>query len=132
MIRRLAITWAFNVAALYVAVWLINGLSYGDKWWVLLVAALVFTLANYFLKPFLVILSIPFIVVTLGIAYLVLNALMLYLIHVFVPEFRIADLARRSLGAIIVSIVNWVLRLALGPPRSLLRAGPATPRAHVL
>lgn len=117
MLRRLAITWVFNAAALYVAVWVVKGLGYGHKWWVLALAAFVFTLVNYLLKPILTILSIPFIVLTLGLAYLLLNGLMLYLTHVFVPDFRIRTVGAAVLGAIIVSIVNWVLRLALGDPR---------------
>jgi putative membrane protein len=121
MARRLAITWAFNAVALYVAVWLVSGLSYGDKWWVLLLAAAVFTLVNYFLKPVLVVLSIPFIVLTLGLAYLFLNVLMLYLTHVVVHQFRIRDFGAAVLGAVIVSIVNWILRLAFGDPKRSLR-----------
>jgi putative membrane protein len=116
MLRRLAITWICNAAALYVAVWLVKGLSYGHKWWVLLIAAFVFTIANYFLKPVLVILSIPFIIVSLGIAYLLLNGLMLYLTHVVEPRFRIHDVGAAVLGAIVVSVVNWVLRLVLRDP----------------
>ena len=46
-----------------------SGLSYGDDWWALLISGLVFTLVNFFLKPVLAILSIPFIIVTLGIFY---------------------------------------------------------------
>lgn len=117
MARRLAITWAFNAVALYVAVWLVSGLSYGHKWWVLLVAAAVFTLVNYFLKPVLVVFSLPFIVLTLGFAYLLLNVLMLYLTHVVVHQFRISDFGAALAGALIVSIVNWALRLAFGDPK---------------
>lgn len=117
MARRLVITWVFNAIALYVAVWLVAGLSYGHKWWVLLVAAGVFTLVNYFLKPVLAVLSIPFIVLTLGLAYLLLNVLMLYLTHVVVHQFRIQDFGAAVLGSVIISIVNWVLRLAFGDPK---------------
>ena len=57
MIRRLAITWVFNTIALFSATWLLSGLSYGSDWWALLGAGFVFTLANFFLKPVLTILS---------------------------------------------------------------------------
>jgi uncharacterized membrane protein YvlD (DUF360 family) len=50
MIGRLAVTWVFNTVALFVATWLLSGLSYGSDWWALLVAGLVFTLVNVFLK----------------------------------------------------------------------------------
>jgi putative membrane protein len=93
-----------------VATWLLSGLSYGSDWWVLLIAGLVFTLVNFFLKPVLAILSIPFIIVTLGIFYFLINVLMLYLTHWIVPQFTIASFWWAVLAAIIVSAVNWILR----------------------
>jgi putative membrane protein len=116
MIRRLAITWVFNTIALFVATWLLSGLSYGSDWWALLLAGLVFTLVNFFLKPVLAILSIPFIVVTLGIFYFLLNVLMLYLTHWIVPQFTIATFWWAVLAAIIVSAVNGTLHIFFGSP----------------
>ncbi len=116
MARRLAITWGFNTVALFVATWLLSGLSYGNDWWALLLAALVFTLANIFLKPLLTILSIPFIVVTLGIFYFLINVFMLYLTHWIVSSFTIASFWWAALAAIIVSTVNGVLNLSFGRP----------------
>ena len=114
MIRRLAITWAFNIVALFVASWLLSGLSYGSDWWVLLIAGLVFTLVNFFLKPVLTILSVPFIIVTLGVFYLLINVFMLYLTHWIVPQFTIASFWWAVLAAIIVSVVNASLKMFLG------------------
>jgi putative membrane protein len=116
MLRQLSITWVFNTAALYVATWLLSGLSYGNDWWVLLVAGLVFTLANFFLKPVLAILSIPFIIVTLGIFYFLINVFMLYLTHWIVSDFTIATFWSAAGGAIIVSVVNGILHAIFGKP----------------
>ena len=110
MIRRLAIRWAFNTVALFVATWVLSGLSYGSDWWALLVAGLVFTLVSLFIKPVLAFLSIPFIIVTLGIFYLLINVFMLYLTHWIVPQFTIATFWWALLTAIIVSAVNGILR----------------------
>jgi putative membrane protein len=117
MIPQLAITWVFNTIALFVATWLLSGLSYGDDWWALLIAGLVFTLVNYFLKPVLAILSIPFIIVTLGIFYLLINVFMLYLTHWIVPQFTIATFWWAVLASIIISAVNGLLHAFLGRPR---------------
>lgn len=114
MFRRLAIAWVFNTVALLVATWLLSGLSYGDDWWALLVAALVFTLVNAFLKPALTVLSIPFIVVTLGVFYFLINVLMLYLTHWIVAQFRIESFWWAALAAIIVSVVNALLHSFFG------------------
>ena len=117
MMRRLAITWAFNTVALFVAAWLLSGLSYGSDWWALLVAGLVFTLVNLLLKPVLAVLSIPFIIATLGIFYLLINVLMLYLTHWIVSQFTIASFWWAVLAAIIVSAVNGILNMSSGRPR---------------
>jgi putative membrane protein len=117
MLPRLAITWVFNTVALFVATWLLSGLSYGNDWWALLVAGLVFTLVNFFLKPVLAILSIPFIIVTLGIFYFLINILMLYLTHWIVPQFTIASFWWAALAAIIISSVNGMMHMIFGNPR---------------
>ncbi|MGH2833916.1 MAG: phage holin family protein [Solirubrobacteraceae bacterium] len=119
MTHRLAITWLFNTIALYVATWLLSGLSYGNDWWALLIAALVFTLVNFAVKPVLAILSIPFIVVTLGIFYFLINVLMLYLTHWIVPQFTIETFWWAVLAAIIVSAVNGLLHAAFDKPREI-------------
>ena len=118
MARQLSVTWAFNTVALFVATWLLSGLSYGNDWWALLLAGLVFTLANVFLKPVLTILSIPFIIVTLGIFYFLINIFILYLTHWIVAQFTIQSFGWAALGAIIISVVNGLLHVVFGRPGS--------------
>src|SRR3954454_11843490 len=125
MLERLAVRWAFNVAALFVAAWILPGISYGNDWWSLLIAAIVFTLANAFVKPVLAVLSIPFIVVTLGIFYFLINVLMLYLTDWLVSDFQIDTFWWAVLGAIIVSLVNGFLHMIFGDPTERRRREPA-------
>lgn len=105
----LALRWAFNVVALFVAAWALSGVDYGDQWWTLLIAAAVFTLVNFAVKPILAVLSIPFIIVTLGLAYFLLNVLMLYMTDWLVQDFELDTFWWACLAAIIVSFVNFVL-----------------------
>jgi putative membrane protein len=126
MARRLAITWVFNTIALFVATWLLSGLSYGNESWVPLVAGLVFTLANTFLKPLLAILSIPFIIVTLGIFYFLINVFMLYLTHWIVPQFTIESFWWAALAALIISAVNGILHRFFGRPGQRSRGTEVT------
>ncbi len=126
MMLRLAVTWAFNTVALFVATWMLSGLSYGSDWWALLIAGFVFTLVNVFLKPVLAILSIPFIIVTFGIFYWLINIFMLYLTHWVVPQFTIDSFWWAALASIIVSAVNAILSRFFGRPRSI--AGSARGR----
>lgn len=120
MLARLTITWVFNTLALYLATWLLSGLSYGTDWWVPLIAGLVFTLANTFLKPVLAILSIPFIIVTLGIFYFLINVLMLYITSWLVSQFTIESFWWAAGAAVIVSIANGILHALFGRPEELV------------
>jgi putative membrane protein len=114
--RALIVRWVSNVAALFVAAWLLSGVTYGDTWWSLLIAAAVFTVVNAWVKPVLAILSIPFIVVTLGLFYFLINVLMLYVTDWVVPDFEINTFWWGVLAAIIVSFVNMVLSPFLPDP----------------
>jgi putative membrane protein len=109
----LLIRWALNAIALYVAAWLLSGVDYGDQWWTLLIAAAVFTMVNVAVKPLLAVLSIPFIVATLGLFYFLLNILMLYLTDWLVPDFEIRSFGWGALAALIVGLVNFVLHRLL-------------------
>ena len=110
---KLLVRWICNVIALFVAAWILSGISYGDQWWTLFIAAAVFTLVNAWVKPILAVLSIPFIVVTLGLFYFLINVFMLYLTDWVVPDFEIKTFWWAVLAAIIVSIVNGLLNMFL-------------------
>ena len=68
-----------------------------------------FTVVNAWVKPILAFLSIPFIVVTLGLFYFLINVLMLYVTDWVVPDFEIETFWWGVLAAIIVSVVNGLL-----------------------
>ena len=102
--------------ALFVAAWILSGVDYGDDWWTLFLAAIVFTVVNMFVKPVLTLLSIPFIVVTLGFAYLLINVLMLYITDWLVKGFEIDSFGSALVAALIVSFVNLLLQAVFGSP----------------
>jgi len=77
-------------------------------WKVLLVAA-IFGIVNAVLKPVLLLLSIPFIVVTLGIALIVLNALMLLLTDALTDSLTVDNFGSALLGALVISVVSWTV-----------------------
>jgi putative membrane protein len=109
VLLRLAVRFAVNAAALYAAGWALDGVTWGEEWGTLLVAAAVFTLVNAWVKPVVTVLSIPFIVVTLGLFYVLVNVLMLYVTDWLVGGFDIASFGAGLLAALIVSVVNAVL-----------------------
>lgn len=115
--RSLLIRWVSNVVALFVAAWLLSGVGYGDQGWTLVAAAAVFTLVNAWVKPVITVLSIPFIVVTLGIFLFLINIGMLYLTAWIVPGFDIDGFWSGAAAAIVVSLVNWLLSALLPDPK---------------
>jgi putative membrane protein len=98
-----------NLAALWVASEIFDEMTYGDSFWVLLLAAAVFTVVNWIVKPIVAILSIPLIIVTLGIAYFFVNVLMLLLTSVLVPDFAVGGFWTYVGATIIIWLVNLVI-----------------------
>jgi putative membrane protein len=106
-----------NLAALWVASEIFDEMTYGDSFWVLLLAALVFTIVNWVVKPIVAILSIPFIIVTLGVAYFFVNVLMLLLTSVIVPDFAVGGFWTYVGATIIIWLVNLVIAAFLSDVR---------------
>jgi putative membrane protein len=98
-----------NLAALWVASEIFDEMTYGDSFWVLALAALVFTIVNWVVKPVLAILSIPLIIVTFGIAYFFVNVLMLVLTSVLVGDFAVGGFWTYVGATIVIWLVNVVI-----------------------
>jgi len=110
---RFLLTWLSNTAALWVATELLSGVrSGGDQWVTLIVAGLVFSLVNMVVKPVVTVLSIPLIIVTLGIALFFVNLLMLFLTSWLVGDFEIDGFWTGVAATLIVWAVNGLLSLA--------------------
>ena len=98
-----------NLAALWVASEIFDEMTYGDSFAVLAIAALVFTIVNWVVKPILAILSIPLIIVTFGIAYFFVNVLMLVLTSVLVGDFAVGGFWTYVGATIVIWLVNVVI-----------------------
>ncbi len=105
----------FNVAALWVAAEALDGVRY-DEFSTLVLAALVFGLVNFAIKPLLTLLALPLIVLTLGIAYFFVNLAMLLLTSALVSGFDVEGFWT-AVGA---TIIIWAVNAVLG---ALLRDG---------
>jgi len=98
-----------NLAALWVASEIFDEMTYGDSFWVLAVAALVFTIVNWIVKPVLAILSIPIIILTFGVAYFFVNVLMLLLTSELVGDFAVGGFWTYVGATIVIWLVNVVI-----------------------
>ena len=97
-----------NAAAIYVATALVSGIRVSSTG-ALLLAALVLAVINAAVKPVMVILTLPLTILTLGVFLLVLNAVCLWLVTVIVPGVEVRSFGSAFLGALIISIVSWLL-----------------------
>ncbi|MDQ3197644.1 MAG: phage holin family protein [Verrucomicrobiota bacterium] len=100
--------WAITTAAVMVAAAVISGIRY-DSAFSLIGAALLLGILNAFLRPILLLLMAPLIILTLGIFIFVVNGLMLLLVNQFVNGFHVDGFGSAFWGAILISIVSWVL-----------------------
>ena len=113
-----------NAVAVAVAAWLLAGIGFTegpdwqDKIWPLLFVALLLGIVNSFVSPVLKFLSIPFIIITLGLFLLLINALMLmfteWLAGLFGIGFYVDGFWNAVGGAIVITIVTWLVGLVLG------------------
>ena len=106
---RLLVLWGLNTLALMVVDWLFDGVTIG-RWGSLLVGALVLTFGNAFLKPILTILTLPLVILTLGLSYFAINVAMLALAEWIAADFSI-DGFWTYIGA---TIVVWIVNVSVG------------------
>jgi putative membrane protein len=102
------IHWLVVAVALWVTAYLVPGVTI-SSWTALAIAALVLGFINAIVKPILVILTLPITIITLGLFYLVVNAIAFGLAAFLVPGFQIAGWMSAILGALVTSIVSWFL-----------------------
>jgi|SRR5579864_5328440 len=113
---RLLIHWLLNAASLFIVAQVVPGFhlrGFGAA----LFAALVIALINATLGLFLKFITFPFAIITLGLFWFIINALMLELAAWFVPGFEIHGFLAALIGAIVLSIVNMLLRWLVKPER---------------
>ena len=104
--KEFLIRWLVTTVAVAVAVKL-TGMQ-AEGWVALVAVALLLGIMNASVRPILMVLSIPFILVTLGFFILILNALMLWLSGGLVPGFAVNGFGNAFFGSIIISIVSWL------------------------
>ena len=102
------IHWLVVAVALWVTANFVPGVTIAS-WAALAIAALVLGFVNAIVRPVLVILTLPITIITLGLFYLVVNALAFGLAAALVPGFRVAGAVPAILGALVTSLVSWFL-----------------------
>jgi putative membrane protein len=120
-----------NAAALWVAIQLVDGITHRGSWWSLMFVALVFGVLNASVRPLLKLLSLPIIILTLGVFIFVINALMLLMTSwvsgLFNLGFYVDGFWDAFVGGLIVTVVSLLLSLFTGAQKMKVHveSGPA-------
>jgi len=112
MLRNVIIRWFINTAALWVADALFDSIWFDDTG-ALLLTAIVFGLLNTFIKPFLVLLTLPINILSLGLFTIIINGVILKLTAWWMDSFHVSGFDMAVLAAILISIVSVVLQSVL-------------------
>ncbi len=114
--RAFFVRWIVTTIAVLTAAHIVPGISY-QGWGALLVASLILGLINATLKPILMLLSLPLLLVTFGLFTLVINSGLLLLVGKLVQGFEVAGWGSAFWGSLVISIVSVVIKRFQSPPR---------------
>jgi putative membrane protein len=119
--------WLITTVAVWLAASIVPGYSYTTSG--LFLAALVLGLLNAFVKPVMVVLSLPLVIVTLGLFMLVINALLLWSVGSILRGFHVAGFGAAFWGSLIISLTSLALNLLTksGSARVEFHAGKRPP-----
>src|SRR6188472_3751090 len=106
MLIRLLIAWAVNALALWICDGIFSSVSIHGAW-AYIIGAAVLGIANAVIKPILALLTLPLIIVTLGLFLLVINIAMVALAEWIAPNFSIDGFWTYVGVVVIIWIVNW-------------------------
>ncbi len=112
-VPRLVIAWAINLAALWAANTIWEGVRI-HGWKAYVIGSAVLGIANAVLKPLLTIVTLPLIIITLGFFYLLINIAMIALAEWITPNFSIHGFWTYVGTVVVVWAVNWIGGQVLG------------------
>lgn len=102
-----------TVAAVYLTVTLVPGVDIAGGWVTILLVALVWSVIVMVIRPVLRVLTFPITLITFGLFSFVLNAFLFYAMQWVVPGFTVAGIVPALLGAIVLSILTWLIQKVL-------------------
>ena len=105
---ELLVRLVINAVLLLIVAGMVPGL-YVEGWGSAFMGAIVLGLVNFFVKPVMVILTLPLTMITLGLFLLVINALMLWLVSGLVPGIRLEGFGSAILGSLVLSLLNLAI-----------------------
>jgi putative membrane protein len=114
---KILLTIVANAVALWATTQLVAGITWSGDLVQLLVAGALFGLLNLIVRPLVMLLSLPLLVVSLGLFYFVLNGLLLWGFSKLMPGYSVSGLWAGILGSLVIMVVNWLIWAFLGPQK---------------
>ena len=105
---RFALTLLLNGVAVFVAAHVVPGITVQSPT-AALIAGAILGVVNALVRPVLILLTLPFTLITLGLFLFVVNAICLGLVAWLVPGFALSGFLAAMVGAIVISVVSWLL-----------------------
>ena len=102
-----------NALALY-ATTFVPGITWKGDLIRLVIAGAILGLFNLIVRPLALLLSLPLLIVTLGLFYFILNGILLWLAQFVLPGYAVSGLVAGILGALVMTLVNWVIYAVIG------------------
>jgi putative membrane protein len=116
--------WIITMVGVLVAAHVVDGITY-EGWVDLVVATLLLGLLNAFVRPILMLLSLPLLLLTLGLFTLVINAGLLWLVGELVKGFHVAGFWAAFKGALVIAVLSLLLNSLTGTGNTRVRFSPA-------
>lgn len=104
----------FNAIGLLATAAVVPGIVFTGSWLQLLVGGAILGLFNLIVRPLALLLSVPALILTLGLFYFILNGFLLWLVQFLIPGYVVNGLLPGILGSLVLMVVNWVLHAIFG------------------
>jgi|APCry4251928276_1046603.scaffolds.fasta_scaffold01811_4 putative membrane protein len=114
--RKFFLSWSINIISFFIVSRLINGFHF-QNFMSIFLTSIAFGIVNAMLKPLLIFLSLPFMLVTFGIFLFVINAALLEVVAFFVRGFSIDSFLTAIVGSLLLSLISFIISLIVFPKR---------------
>jgi putative membrane protein len=114
---RLLVIWILNAVALLAIAHIVPGIEVAGVSSAL-ISVLILAFINTLIRPLIIVLTLPVTVLTLGFFIFVINGVLFWLAGSLLPGFHVNGFMNAVLGAILYSVVSWILHAVLMPPKT--------------
>lgn len=119
---KILIKWIINTIAIMLAIRFVQGITYAGSWLGILLVGIIFGLVNTLIRPFIKLLTLPLLVLSLGLFTFIINAMMLsitsWISEQFSLGFHVEGFKPAFWGALIISLVSMALSCLIPPEKT--------------